>query len=116
MKYEITTKQDKKYTVSDENAWLWVEIERELGYTVSQAAEKMSQGSLDVITCMLFKAAKAQATSRKCQTSKHGSLMSSRLLRWSRTTQKTAKGHAGSDSSIDRHTFSRLDAMVARRH
>lgn len=39
MKYEITTKQDKKYTVSDENAWLWVEIERELGYTVSQAAE-----------------------------------------------------------------------------
>jgi predicted RNase H-like nuclease len=60
MKYEITTKQDKKYTVSDENAWLWVEIERELGYTVSQAAEKMSQGSLDVITCMLFKAAKAQ--------------------------------------------------------
>lgn len=60
MKYEITTKQNKKYTVSDENAWLWVEIERELGYTVSQAAEKMSQGSLDVITCMLFKAAKAQ--------------------------------------------------------
>jgi hypothetical protein len=60
MKYEITTKQDKKYIVSDENAWLWVEIERELGYTVSQAAEKMSQGSLDVITCMLFKAAKAQ--------------------------------------------------------
>ena len=60
MKYEITTRQGNKYEVNDDNAWLWVEIERELGYTVSQAAEKMSQGSLDVITCMLFKAAKAQ--------------------------------------------------------
>ena len=29
-------------------------------------------------------------------------------------TQKTAEGHAGADSSIDRHTFSGLDAMVAR--
>jgi len=60
MKYQITTKQGNNYIVSDDNAWLWIEIERELGYTVSQAAEKMSQGSLDVITCMLYKAAKAQ--------------------------------------------------------
>jgi hypothetical protein len=60
MKYEITTQQGNKYEVNDDNAWLWVEIERELGFTISQAAEKMSQGSLDVITCMLFKAAKAQ--------------------------------------------------------
>ena len=45
--------------MSDDSAWLWIELERELGYTVSQAAEKMSQGSLDVITCMLYKAAKA---------------------------------------------------------
>jgi hypothetical protein len=60
MQYNVTTKQGNNYIVSDENAWLWVEIERELGYTVSQAAEKMSQGSLDVITCMLYKAAKAQ--------------------------------------------------------
>ena len=60
MKYEITTQQGNKYEVNDDNAWLWIEIERELGYTVSQAAEKMSQGSLDVITCMLYKAAKAQ--------------------------------------------------------
>ena len=59
MEYNVTTKQGNNYIVSDESAWLWVEIERELGYTVSQAAEKMSQGSLDVITCMLFKAAKA---------------------------------------------------------
>lgn len=60
MKYEIKTQQGNNYIVSDESAWLWVEIERELGYTVSQAAEKMSNGSLDVITCMLYKAAKAQ--------------------------------------------------------
>jgi len=59
MEYKVTTKQGNNYIVSDESAWLWVEIERELGYTVSQAAEKMSQGSLDVITCMLYKAAKA---------------------------------------------------------
>jgi hypothetical protein len=59
MKYEVTTQQGNNYIVSDDSAWLWIEIERELGYTVSQAAEKMSQGSLDVITCMLYKAAKA---------------------------------------------------------
>jgi len=59
MQYTITTKQGNNYIVSDDSAWLWIEIERELGYTFSQAAEKISQGSLDVITCMLFKAAKA---------------------------------------------------------
>lgn len=59
MKYEVTTQQGNKYIVSDDSAWLWVEIERELGYTMHQAAEKMSQGSLDVITCMLYKAAKS---------------------------------------------------------
>jgi hypothetical protein len=61
MKYEITTQQGNKYEVHDDNAWLWIEIERELGYTVRQVAEKIDQGSLDVITCMLFKAAKAQS-------------------------------------------------------
>jgi hypothetical protein len=64
MKYDIKTKQGNNYIVSDESAWLWIEIERELGYTVSQAAEKMSNGSLDVITCMLFKAAKAQGATK----------------------------------------------------
>jgi hypothetical protein len=59
MQYEIKTKQGTNYIVSDDSAWLWIEIERELGYTVTQAAEKMSLGSLDVITCMLYKAARA---------------------------------------------------------
>ena len=58
MKYEVTTKQGNNYIVSDDSVWLWIELERELGVTVTQAAEKMSQGSLDVITCMLFKAAR----------------------------------------------------------
>jgi hypothetical protein len=58
MEYKVTTKQGNNYIVSDDNAWLWVEIERELGYTVHQAADKMAQGSLDVITCLLYKAAK----------------------------------------------------------
>ncbi len=59
MQYTVTTKQGNNYIVSDDSAWLWIEIERELGYTFSQAAEKMANGSLDVITCMLYKAAKA---------------------------------------------------------
>ena len=58
MQYKVITQQGTNYIVSDDNAWLWVEIERELGYTVNQAAEKMGQGSLDVVTCMLFKAAR----------------------------------------------------------
>jgi len=60
MKYEITTQQGNKYEVHDDNAWLWIEIERELGYTVRRVAQKIDEGSLDVITCMMFKAAKAQ--------------------------------------------------------
>ena len=64
MKYEITTKQGNNYIVSDDSAWRWIELEREIGYTVSQAADKMSQGSLDVITCMLYKAAKAQGLTK----------------------------------------------------
>lgn len=57
MKYEITTKQGNKYIVSDDSAWLWIELERSLGLTMKQAAEKMALGSLDVITWVLHKAA-----------------------------------------------------------
>ncbi len=68
MQYKIKTQQGTNYIVSDNNAWLWIEVERELGLTVTQAAEKMAQGSLDVITCMLFKAAsKAGHTEYKTQ-------------------------------------------------
>jgi hypothetical protein len=57
MKYEITTQQGDKYIVSDDSAWLWIELERETGLTMQQAGAKMAEGSLDVITSMLFKAA-----------------------------------------------------------
>jgi hypothetical protein len=64
MKYEITTKQGKKYTVSVDSTWLWIEIERDLGYTITEAEEKLRAGSLDVLTCMLFKAAKGQGMTK----------------------------------------------------
>jgi hypothetical protein len=57
MKYQITTKQGNNYIVSDDPAWLWILLERELGYTLTQAQEKMAQGSLEVITYILYLAA-----------------------------------------------------------
>lgn len=60
MKYTVTTKQGNNYIVSTDSTWLWIEIERELGYTITQAEEKLKKGSLDVLTCMLYKAAKSQ--------------------------------------------------------
>jgi hypothetical protein len=57
MKYEVTTQQGNKYIVSDDSAWLWIELERDTGLTMQQAGAKMAEGSLDVITSLLFKAA-----------------------------------------------------------
>jgi hypothetical protein len=57
MKYDITTQQGNNYIVSDDSAWLWIELERETGLTMQQAGAKMAEGSLDIITTLLFKAA-----------------------------------------------------------
>jgi hypothetical protein len=57
MQYEVTTQQGNKYIVSDDSAWLWIELERETGLTMQQAGAKMAEGSLDVITVLLYKAA-----------------------------------------------------------
>ena len=57
MKYEVTTQQGTNYIVSDDSAWLWIELERETGLTMQQAGAKMAEGSLDIITTLLFKAA-----------------------------------------------------------
>jgi hypothetical protein len=57
MKYEVTTQQGNKYEVSDDSAWLWIELERDTGLTMQQAGAKMAEGSLDVITSLLFRAA-----------------------------------------------------------
>ena len=56
MKYEITTQQGNNYIVSDDSAWLWIQLERELGYTFTQAQQKTAEGSLEVITYVLYKA------------------------------------------------------------
>ena len=60
MKYKVTTKQGNNYIVSDDSAWLWISLERELGYTMPQAAQKLVDGSLEVITWLLYKAALEQ--------------------------------------------------------
>mgnify|MGYP007100066628 CR=1 FL=1 len=57
MKYQITTQQGNNYIVNDDSAWLWISLERELGYTMPQAAAKLQEGSLEVITWLLHKAA-----------------------------------------------------------
>jgi hypothetical protein len=57
MQYKITTKQGTNYIVDDNSAWLWISLERELGYTMPQAAQKLVEGSLEVITWLLHKAA-----------------------------------------------------------
>jgi len=54
MKYEITKKQGDTYIVSDDSAWLWIRLERDLGHTLTQAQEKMGLGSLEVITYILY--------------------------------------------------------------
>jgi len=59
MKYQITTQQGDNYIVSDDPAWLWILLERDLGYTLTQAQEKMATGSLEVITYILYLAAVA---------------------------------------------------------
>jgi hypothetical protein len=59
MKYEITTKQGTNYIVSADSVWLWIQLERDLGYTLSQAREKIVNGSLEVATYMVYLASKA---------------------------------------------------------
>lgn len=55
MIFEITTQQGKTYQVSDDKVWVWIELERDTGLTMREAAEKMASGSLDILTQMLFK-------------------------------------------------------------
>ena len=50
-----TTEQE----VDIDQAWVWVRLERELGLTISQAAEKYEQGSTYTITYALWIASEA---------------------------------------------------------
>lgn len=60
MRYTITTQQGTTYEVNDDNAFIWIGVEKATGYTFKQAIEKMSEQSLDVITTVLFLAAQLQ--------------------------------------------------------
>jgi len=60
MKYKVTTQQGNNYIVSDDSAWLWIRLERDLGYTLTQAQEKMSAGSLEDLTYVMFLAASSE--------------------------------------------------------
>lgn len=57
MKYEITTKDGKTYQVSDDSAWLWICLERDMGLTYLQAHDKIVNQSLDVLTYIFHHAA-----------------------------------------------------------
>lgn len=57
MRYQVTTKQGNNYIVSDDNVIIWVHLERDLGFTLTEAYEKAAAGSLNVITYIIWKAA-----------------------------------------------------------
>ena len=58
MKYEVTTKQGKNFIVDDNEISLWLEFEDAFDITYSEAQEKLSRNSWNVITKLLFTAAR----------------------------------------------------------
>lgn len=54
MLWTVDTKTNGQYTIDDDRAWLWVLLERELGISFTQAQEKIANGSLEVITMLLY--------------------------------------------------------------
>ena len=59
MKVKVTTKTTE-YDVNIDQAWVWVRLEEELGLTVSEAQDKMSQGSTKAITYALWIASEVE--------------------------------------------------------
>lgn len=58
MQYEVTTKQGKNFIVDDNEVTLWLNFEEAFDITFQEAQEKLSRGSISVITKLLFTAAK----------------------------------------------------------
>lgn len=54
MKWQVTLKNKDVYIVDDDQAWLWVLLERNLDLTYTQAHVKIADGSLEVITMLLY--------------------------------------------------------------
>lgn len=67
MKWQVTTKQGTNYIVSDDAAIIWLDLERDLGYTLPEAIDKAAAGSLNVITYIAWKAM-VLAGHSKCMT------------------------------------------------
>ena len=57
IKYEINKTE---YTVNLDQAWVWVRLEDELGLTISQAQDKMADGSTKVITYAIWLASESE--------------------------------------------------------
>lgn len=57
MEFKVTTKQGTTYNVNDDDVWLWICLERDMGLTFGQAREKIIAESLDVMTYILHHAA-----------------------------------------------------------
>jgi hypothetical protein len=53
------TNNKKEYTANLDQTWVWVRLEDELGLTVTQAQDKMGEGSTKVITYAIWLAAEA---------------------------------------------------------
>ena len=60
MNFTITTKQGATYQVNDDNAFIWIGVEKQLGYTFKKAIELISEQSLDVLTMVLYLASSLQ--------------------------------------------------------
>lgn len=58
MQFQVKTKNGNTYEVNDDSVWLWVSLEKDLGLTYNKAIEKIAEGSLDVLTYVLFHASK----------------------------------------------------------
>jgi hypothetical protein len=60
MEIEVTTKAGGNYTVTLDNVWQWIQLERDLGKTYTEITEAVDGGSLDTTLQVIFSLAKDQ--------------------------------------------------------
>jgi hypothetical protein len=56
------THDQATYQVNLDQVWVWVRLERELKLTITQAQEKMGEGSTHIITYAIWLASDIEAT------------------------------------------------------
>jgi hypothetical protein len=57
MKYQVTTQQGNSFEFDDDAAIIWINLERATGLTLSEAQDKLRNGSLDVLTFIMHQGA-----------------------------------------------------------